>query len=463
MQTTGPRIASAPSTGVGRATLGVVEPREDQHVPDTDPGVLVITSQGIIRRATREAFVRETSELVDIVRDLLPHREALTADVIAAILQGIPEFADDMRLKALLAAAATENVSACMHAIAMGASLDTIDAPAAGIEHARILAQREVAITVLLRAYRLGQARFIEGILELTRDIEAEFRINALDLVRAVSLYIDRISEQVTNAYEVERELWVGSKAALRQHWVGQLLSSDKPDVGQAESALRYRLDGWHVAVEAWVIGERAGPGMLGDFDKAASVLRNVAHLRGEYLSVPTDSSQVRMWLSVPESFSLESARLEEELVAVGSSVRFAIGPRRRGVAGFRSSANAARKIKALSMGAGARSPQVLSYVDVAPMALLVDNQEEVRAFVSETLGDLASFDPRCRELRDTLLVYLESNRSYHIAAKRLHVHRNTVHYRVAQAMEQVGADVGDDTLALQLALNICRWTNDRP
>ena len=422
--------------------------------------VIGIVVGGVIRPEAEEAGVGETTELVDVVRDLLPHREALTADVIGAILQGIPEFADDARLRSLLTAAATENVSACMHAIALGSRLDTIDAPAAGIEHARILAQREVPITVLLRAYRLGQARFVEGILELTREMDVERGINALELVRAVALFIDRMSDQVANAYEVERELWVGSKAAQRQHWVGQLLNGDNPDVARAEAALRYRLDSWHVAVEAWVTGDHATTNMLGDFDRAVSILRGATHLRGEYLSVPTDSAKVRIWLSVPDSFSVDPRRLEMDLIEAGSPVRLAIGARRRGVAGFRSSAESARKIKLLAVGAGAKAPQVLTHAEVAPMALLVENPDEVRIFVAETLGDLASLDPRCRELRETLLIYLESNRSYHVAASRLHVHRNTVHYRVTQAMEQVGADLGDDTLALQLALNICRWSH---
>lgn len=400
------------------------------------------------------------TELKDLVREILPHREALTNDVVNAILESIPEFANDARLRSLLAAAATENVSACMHAIALGSRLDTIDAPTAGIEHARILAQREVPITVLLRAYRLGQTRFVEGILELTRESKTDLGTSALDLVRAVALYIDRMSDQVANAYEVERELWVGSKAAQRQHWVGELLGGDNPDIARAEAALRYRLDAWHVAVEAWLPGDQDGAGMLGDFDRAVAILRNATHLRGEYLSVPTDSTQVRIWLSVPDSFSVDPRRLEADLLEAGSPVRLAIGARRRGVAGFRSSADSARKIKSLAVGAGMKAPQVLTHAEVAPMALLTENADEVRTFVAETLGDLASLDPRCRELRETLLVYLESNRSYHVAASRLHVHRNTVHYRVTQAMEQVGGDLGDDTLALQLALSICRWSH---
>ena len=81
--------------------------------------------------------------------------------------------------------------------------------------------------------------------------------------------------------------------------------------------------------------------------------------------------------------------------------------------------------------------------------------------FVSQTLKDLALPDLRSDDLRETLLTYLEANRSYHVAASRLHVHRNTVHYRVQQAMDQVGMELSADTLALQLALTICRWRSN--
>jgi DNA-binding PucR family transcriptional regulator len=401
----------------------------------------------------------EDHRIAEVVRQILPHRDAITALVVDDIVREIPEFAHDARLMALLEAAATENVSAAMHAIALGTRLDTIDAPQAGLEHARILAQREVPITVLLRAYRLGQTRFVEGVLEQAREMSLDPGASTLDLVRAVSTYIDRISDQVAHAYEQERELWVGSKAALRQHWVSQLLSAAQHlDVSQAERALRYRLDGWHVAVEAWTDETHDHTSVVGYFDRAAGLIRRAGNIRTDHLSVPTDAFQGRLWFPVSESWNCDPAGLTDALVAAGNPVRLAIGDRRQGVAGFRGTAATAKRVKSLALSARCETRAVLSHADVAPVALLMDDPVELHAFVTATLGALAAPDPRSEDLRETLLAYLEANRSYHLAASRLHVHRNTVHYRVQQAMEQVDAELGSDTFALQMALTICRW-----
>ncbi|CAB4753628.1 unannotated protein [freshwater metagenome] len=401
----------------------------------------------------------EDQGIADVVRQLLPRCSSITSLVVEDILREIPEFAHDARLMDLLEAAATENVSAAMHAIALGTRLDTIDAPQAGVEHARILARREVPITVLLRAYRLGQTRFVEGVLEEARQQGFELGEGMVELVRAVALYIDRISDQVAHAYDQERELWVGSKAALRQQWVGQLLlDGPQADVSQAERALRYRLDGWHMAVEAWIDDSQDQSSVVGYFDRAAALIRRAGHVRLDHLSVPTDTFQVRMWFPVSESWTIDTQALAEALREAGNPVRLALGDKRQGVAGFRTSAASARRVKSLAMSAHGPVPRVLSHAEVAAVALLVDDPVELQFFVSSTLGALASPDPRCEDLRETLLVYLEANRSYHMAASRLHVHRNTVHYRVQQAMEFVDSELGSDTFALQMALTICRW-----
>lgn len=396
--------------------------------------------------------------VADALQTLLPEREKLTAAIVEDIRREIPALGQDARMMSLLQAAASENVAAVMHAIAHGTKVESVDAPTAGIEHARILAQREVSVTDLLRAYRLGQARFLEGAFNGLKNIGLDPGTNALELVHLVSVYIDRVSEQVVQAYGNERELRAGSKAALLQYWVNQLMTDDVADVTQAEAALRYRLTGWHIAVEAWIDkGEPDESVVATTFDQLAALLRRIATLRGASLSVPTDAFQRRIWLQVGESFEFDPEALTAALVAEKLPVSLAIGDHRRGVAGFRSTALSARRVKTLAT-ASADAPRVLAHSQVAPVALLVDDDAEVLNFITTNLRGLALPDPRNAGLRETLLVYLESNRSYHLAASRLHVHRNTVHYRVQQAIDVLGIELGPDTLSLQLALTICRW-----
>lgn len=404
------------------------------------------------------ALMAESAEVGDALQELLLARRELADVVVDAILTGIPGFGSDPRAARLLDAAARENVSSVVYAVANGTDVETINAPAAGLEHARLLAQREVPVTVLLRAYRLGQTCFLEQVLARLSEHGIDAGQYAVELIRLISTYIDRISEQVTQAYYDERELWVGSKAALRQHWVNQLLTAENPDVAQAEIALRYRLHGWHVAVEAWIDGAGETTGVVGAFDRLVTSLRRVSGVRLEHLLVPVDAFRASIWLPVEDGFAVDAARLEEAIKREGIPVRVALGPRRRGISGFRSSVLTARRVMELSLSAGAAAPVVLDHSAVAPVALVSQDPAELDSFVESVLGALAAPDPKVGLLRETLLAYLECNRSHHLAAQRLHVHRNTVHYRVQKAIDVLGADLEADPLPLHLALAIVRW-----
>jgi DNA-binding PucR family transcriptional regulator len=52
--------------------------------------------------------------------------------------------------------------------------------------------------------------------------------------------------------------------------------------------------------------------------------------------------------------------------------------------------------------------------------------------------------------------VLLEANGSYVEAAARMHVHKNTVLYRVRKAEELLGRPVTDGRLAIEVALLAC-------
>lgn len=74
-------------------------------------------------------------------------------------------------------------------------------------------------------------------------------------------------------------------------------------------------------------------------------------------------------------------------------------------------------------------------------------------AFVSRVLGPLADDDDVTSRLATTLAAYLRENLSRTRAAACLHIHPNTVSYRVRQAEELLGREVSGDSLDLQVAL----------
>jgi DNA-binding PucR family transcriptional regulator len=77
---------------------------------------------------------------------------------------------------------------------------------------------------------------------------------------------------------------------------------------------------------------------------------------------------------------------------------------------------------------------------------------------VANALGALATDDEACARLRETLLAFLSEGSSFLATSKLIHVHKNTVKYRVDKAVEIRGRPLDDDRFNLELALIACRW-----
>jgi DNA-binding PucR family transcriptional regulator len=137
------------------------------------------------------------------------------------------------------------------------------------------------------------------------------------------------------------------------------------------------------------------------------------------------------------------------------SGVLGAFGRPGHGVAGFRSShAEALQAARISSLAGDARSP-VTSYARVELVSLLASDLQRARAFVAGQLGPLASGAEPAERLRDTLLAFLASGGSATRVAKQLHVHQNTVVYRVKKAEEALGHKAGDSPVELTAALTL--------
>jgi DNA-binding PucR family transcriptional regulator len=72
---------------------------------------------------------------------------------------------------------------------------------------------------------------------------------------------------------------------------------------------------------------------------------------------------------------------------------------------------------------------------------------------VHRTLGELDGPGAGLRDSRETLLAYLDEERSVNAVAKQLHVARNTVSYRVKRAEALLGRSIADRQLELHVAL----------
>ncbi len=106
------------------------------------------------------------------------------------------------------------------------------------------------------------------------------------------------------------------------------------------------------------------------------------------------------------------------------------------------------------------RQGQVVAFEDLGVHRLLlqVPDLAELRSFAAEILGKLSGQErQRGTELLATLACYFRENSSPQRTARSLHVHPNTVAYRIRRIQEITGIQLDNyrDRLMAQVALEI--------
>jgi hypothetical protein len=397
----------------------------------------------------------------DVSSALTPRTAALSAEVYGLIVREISPLSGDKRILTLLEASVGENVATMLHILQHGIDLDNVRAPTAAEEYARRLAQRGVPLAALLRAYRIGSARFQDRCLEeLGRSTDDASLVSAagLRIAGITAAYIDRVSEELVSAYEAEKENWLRNLSAARAARVRALLSGEQVDVASSEAILGYRLRQHHVGVVCWAGGADAGGGALARLEQATAEVSRSAGCGGQPIFIPQDESSAWAWLPLgtQQTFGIPAAGPGPGGAKTG--IRFAAGAAAPGIAGFRRTHQQALGAYAIALAAGPSGRFMTCFGDVAPLALMSGSIALVRAWVIEILGALADDDDQHSTLRDTLRVFLQENGSFKATAERLTLHKNTVQYRVRKAERSLGHPVGDNRLHVELALLASQW-----
>ena len=389
---------------------------------------------------------------------LAPRAAEVSADIYRLIVTEIPQLGRDTRILALLEASVDENVATVLHILEHGIELEQVHAPAAAGEYARRLAQRGVPIAALLRAYRIGSARFQDWCLqELGRNTDDAAVVSAagLRIAGTTNAYIDRISEEIVSGYEAEKENWLRNQSVARAARVRAVLHGEPVDVTASEAILGYRLRQHHLGVVTWTTTIPAGGDALGLLERATAELSAAIGCDGRPIFVPQDESAAWAWLPLGVRSELTLPELSPDQP---HPVRFALGEPAGGVAGFRRTHRQALSAQAVALAAGPSGPPVSSFAEVAPLALMSGSLELLASWVAETLGPLAVDDEHNARLRATLQVFLQENGSYKATAERLILHKNTVQYRVRKAEESLRRPVAGNRLQVELALLAAQW-----
>ena len=397
----------------------------------------------------------------DVAGALAPRTDEISTDVYQLIVDEIPELPTDIRVLALLSASVAENVATVLHVLQHGIEVGEARAPAAAQEYARRLAQRGVPLTSLLRAYRIGATRFQNWCLRELAQHTADTSIVGAAGIRIAEItatYIDQVSEELVSAYETEKENWLRNLSVARAARVRALLRGERVDLDSSEAILGYRLRQHHVGVVCWVTDTQPGGGALERLEHAIAEVAGQAGGTGRPIFLPQDESCAWAWLPLGSRDTF--AVLASPTAAVGSDdeIRFALGAVGAGLPGFRRTHQQALGAHAVALAAGTAAPAVTSFADVAPLALMSNSVDLVRAWVVETLGALAVDDDVNARLRDTLQVFLQENGSFKATAQRLTLHKNTVQYRVRKAQESLGRPIDEKRLHVELALLASQW-----
>lgn len=418
----------------------------------TGPGREVQASRvrcGAVAADPAELLRPIAAELMTRVGDL---SEALTV----RILDEEPELGGDAALVASLRASVLDNVSTVLRVFEVRPDPRTVRAPAAAVDYARRLAQHGVPISALLRTYRLGQAAFQQAVLtEIARaEVDSATVAAAADELSGVAFaYVDRISEEVVAAYQQEHDDWMRNRMAARSARVTALLGDTAADLAEVEKTLNYRLAQAHVALVAWTTTGASTVDRLARVERAIADISQRLESARAPLTVVRDESTVWAWLPLSNVMAVTVGAPKDD------GVRVAVGDPAAGVAGFRRTHRQARQAQLVAMTAdSAVQRQVTAWSDVGAVALMCTDREALAGWVQDTLGDLAAQDESMTRLRETVSTFLTTGGSFTSSAQLLHLHKNTVQYRVRKAEEARGRPLSERRRDVELALHACEW-----
>ena len=404
-----------------------------------------------------------STHLAALGASLMRELDEFVDRLTAAMIEGIPGLPTDDPMRTLLRSSVRGNVETSAQIYAGKLSLEAIQAPPDAIEYARRLAQREAPPTALVRAYRWGQFMSMEWAMTefaaLIPDPKAQ--VAAIREFAALNFwYIDRISEVVVAEYQAERERWLAHRGTVRGTTLRSLLAGEHVDPRDAEHALGYRLDQPHLAAVVWTDESRDGTDDLAHLEAAAHLLASSVSGTGPYLLWSYDPTTAWIWVPWNPRRAPDPGALSAAITHAEPGVHIALGSPGQNIDGFRQTHLDALLAERVARVSGDAAPGLISITDpgVRAAALMTTDLDAVRRLVASTLGDLAVDTATATGLRETLRAYLEEGGSHVAVAERLHVHKNTVGYRLGKALEICGKPLDGNRVDFELALIACQW-----
>jgi hypothetical protein len=301
------------------------------------------------------------------------------------------------------------------------------------------------SLDALLSAYRIG-ARLAWERFVAAGEAAGHEPATLYRLASAIFSYIDGISADSVEGYAQERAATEGERQRRRRA-LARLLARD--DVSMEDVHDLARLAGWQrpATVAALVVGAPASGAGNGDSEPPEAD-RLASRLGGDAIAAVEGPATVA-WLPDPEAPG-RRAQLEAALEGMPA----ALGP---AVALARAAHSLARARAAHALVLEGRLPgeAVVAADDHLAELLLHGGDTTLAAdLAARALAPLHELRPKAAaRLRETLRAWLDHPGQVQAVAERLHVHPQTVRYRVAQLRELFGERLDDPDARFELAL----------
>jgi hypothetical protein len=371
---------------------------------------------------------------------LLPESPQLGAELADRINSRLPEFAR-MNASALVVSSCQANSNALLDGLIRNVPMHAV-APTVEVRQlTRALVQRGLALSAVMRAYRIGAQHWTEQWAAAVA-VHAGAGTDAVAVAQAGTSFVlgwlDEVSERLAEEYHEEAERLARERSLAQVEDVRRALADPDIDVAGTSARLGYDLAGRHVAL---VLRHLAG-------DAGAAVRQLTAAIStGRPLIVRVDIETTWCWVPY--------AAAPPHAPAPAASLVAALGRPRRGLAGFRESHREALAALRVAELAQCGPGTLTRYDNVAVAAVCSVDPEWCRTFVRTELGALAADDDAARQVRTTLEEFFAANSNFRATAARLGVHHNTVRYRLERAEQVLGRPPAERRLALELALHL--------
>ncbi|OMC56281.1 hypothetical protein A5747_09560 [Mycobacterium sp. IS-836] len=406
------------------------------------------------------------SDIAAIATRLSERITEIGAAISTTVEDNIAELPRDERMIELMHRGIRDHLQTILHALLHSVGVDKVKAPPAAIEYARRLAQHDVSPHAMMRAHRLGQRRMTELVFtELQAlGLEPAARVAVIQVItKALLKYVDSVELQALAAYQGERQLLLESRSTARETQVRDVLLDDTPvDVDAASMAIGYPLGWQHLALIVW---HPNGDGTGDGFTRLQRFIRDLANIvdsSASPLLAAAEPASAWVWLPYRSPPGDVVAKIRQFVSSRPDAPSVAIGAMGSGVKGFRRSHRQAQRARAA--GRARSRLERLERVVVAATdpgiitpALLGAGIDEIREWVADILGPLASDTDDDAGLRNTLREFLRSGSGYNAQTEELSADPSIVKSGVERAVARRGRPI-DDRVDVELALLACEW-----